>query len=136
MTPFLIDTHIWVWYINGSQALKKSFKTLDNALKNNTLFLSAISLWEIAMLEEKKRITLGMPCIEWINQSLEKTHAQIAPISPMIAVDSCNLPGKFHGDPADRLIVATARIENFTILTRDKQILAYSRQKYISAASI
>lgn len=136
MKAILVDTHAWIWYMLGDPTIKKSVNIINSAIKNNTLHLAAISLWEIAMLAEKNRIILGMPCIEWINKSITATHLHIVPINPLIAVESSHLPGKFHSDPADRLIVATARTENYTILTRDKNILAYSKQKYVSALPI
>ncbi len=74
-----------------------------------------------------------MPCLEWIKNAIDYTHAQILQLSPEIAVESCNLPDSFHDDPADRLIVATARVKALSIVTRDKRILEYSKQKYISA---
>jgi len=91
---------------------------------------------ELNMLSARKRVILEIPSLEWVNQSLEIAHLQIAPLTSTIANDGCYLPGDFHNDPADRLIVATARVERFTILTRDKNILAYSREKYVSAIKV
>ena len=133
MSGLLIDTHAWIWYINGSDELGKSTrKAMTTALHNNQAHLAAISLWEIGMLDKKQRIILEMPALEWINKSIDITHVRVLPITPSIAIESSHLPGKFHDDPADRLIVATARIEALTLVTRDKQILAYSEHKYIS----
>ena len=134
MSGLLIDTHAWIWYINGSNEINKnSRKIITTALHDNRAYLAAISLWEIGMLEKKQRITLEMPALEWINKSIAITHIRVQPISPAIAIESCHLPGKFHDDPADRLIVATARVEALTLMTRDKQILAYGQHKYVSA---
>lgn len=134
MSKFLLDTHVFIWHINGDEELAKSTrKLIDIAAQNNTLYMAAISLWEISMLSLKKRIILGMPCLEWINKSLIATRTQVLPLTPAIAVESCHLPGTFHEDPADRLIVSTTRIEGLTVLTRDSKILTYSRSKYVSA---
>jgi PIN domain nuclease of toxin-antitoxin system len=137
MSEILLDTHVWIWYVNGSEELGKTIqKTITTALYNNSAHLSAISLWEIGMLEKKQRITLEMPCLEWINKSIELTHMRILPITPAIAIESCNLPGKFHDDSADRMITATARVEGLTLVTRDARILTYSHHKYISTIKV
>ena len=134
MNAILLDTHVWIWYINGSDELNKSVhKTITNSLYNNEVYIAAISLWEVSMLEKRQRIILEMPTLEWINKSMELTHIQLSPLTPPIAAESCHLPGKFHDDPADRMIVATARVEGLTVVTRDARILAYSENKYISA---
>lgn len=131
MTAILLDTHVWIWYINGSDELTKSTKkTITAALHNNQAYIAAISLWEIGMLEKKQRIILEMPALEWINKSIAITRINVVPITPEIAIESSQLPGKL----ADRLIVATARIEGLTLITRDKQILAYSQHKYVAAS--
>ena len=133
MSGILLDTHVLIWYISGNEELnKKTHKIITDAIYNNTAHVAAISLWEIAMLEKKQRIILEMPCLEWINQSLELTHIRVASLTPPIAIESCHLPGKFHEDPADRMIVATARVEKLTLITRDKKMLSYSQSKYVS----
>ena len=132
----LLDTHVWIWHVNGSTELKKSTNTLINqAMQENVLYLSAISVWEFCMLEAKKRIISEIPCLEWINHAIQLLHLRLLPLTPTISVESCNLPGEFHEDPADRMIVATARVENLKLLTRDKKILDYSKKKYVSALS-
>ncbi|HEX4044082.1 MAG TPA: type II toxin-antitoxin system VapC family toxin [Gammaproteobacteria bacterium] len=130
----LIDTHVWIWYVNGNRELQKETrKIISKALYDNEAYLAVISLWEICMLDKKQRIILEMPCLEWINKFITLTHIQIASITPAIAMESCHLPGKFHDDPADRMITATARVNGLTLLTRDAQILTYSQHNYISA---
>lgn len=88
------------------------------------------------MLEIKKRIILEMPCLEWINRAIKETRIQVVSLTPAIAVESCNLPNDFHGDPADRIIVATARIEGLTVATRDTHILNYGKDKLLSVIKI
>ncbi len=137
MSLILLDTHVFIWYTNGDKELSKSAcKIIDVAYQNNSLYLAAISLWEISMLDVRKRIILEMPCLEWINKALELTHTQVIALTPSIATDSCFLPGKFHEDPADRLIVASARVEGLTLLTRDTKILAYGHSKYVSTMKV
>ncbi len=134
MNPLLLDTHVWIWYVNGSDELKKPIRnTITEALHNSHVYLAAITLWEISMLVKRQRIILDMPVLEWMNKSIDITRINVAPLTPAIAAESCQLPGEFHGDPADQLIVATARVEGLTLVTRDKLIMAYSSHKYLSA---
>lgn len=133
MKAVLLDTHVWMWYMNGNEELNKNVrKIITNAFDNNQAHIAAISLWEVGMLEKKKRIILNMPGLEWINSSIELTHLRVLPITPEIANESCFLPGVFHDDPADRMIVATSRVEQLTLVTRDAKILEYGKNKYIS----
>lgn len=128
----LIDTHIWIWYIMGNTELSKNIQDIvTKSLRQHQAYLAAISLWEISMLDRKKRIVLDMPCLSWIHKFIDLTQIQIIPLNVEIAVESCHLPESFHADPADRMIVATARTENLTLLTRDERILEYGQQSYV-----
>jgi len=129
----LLDTHSWIWYASGNPTLNKTAKKIiTTALQHHTAYLAAISFWEMAMLDKKQRIILEMPCLEWLNKSIELTHLRILPLTPSIAAESCSLPGQFHGDPADCMIVATARVEGLALVTRDTKMLRYADSKYIS----
>lgn len=88
------------------------------------------------MLAQKGRITLGQPSLPWIKNAIKASNVHLVHLSPEIAIESTELPGNFHGDPADRIIVASARILNFTILTRDQKILQYSKEHRVHAMSI
>lgn len=132
MNKILLDTHVLIWYVNGNEINKKTQKIIDSAIQNHSIYLAAISLWEISMLSAKQRIILEMPCLEWINRASDELQLQIAPITPSIAVESCNLPKNFHGDPADRLIVATARTEGMSLITSDSNILQFGKTKLLS----
>lgn len=137
MNGILLDTHVWIWYALGSAELKKESRVkIEAACKENKIYLSAISLWEISMLEKKQRIKFEMPSLEWIDQSIELMPLIVLPLTPAIAADSCSLPGDFHADPADCMIVATARVERLTLLTRDEKMLAYAKKKYLSSISV
>jgi len=133
----LLDTHTWIWYATGDKTITNKIKNdIEQARDEQSLFIAAISLWEISMLEKKGRIVLNMPCLEWIDMSMAKLGLQVIPLTAKVAVESCNLPGDFHGDPADRLIVATARHNNFLLLTRDTKIVEYSKASYCRARGI
>ena len=84
------------------------------------------------MLESKARVAFDIPCLEWIRQALAPP-LRLAPITPEIAVESTRLPKPFHRDPVARLLTATARVEGFTLLTRDQRILDYSAKGHVRA---
>lgn len=129
----LLDTHIWIWLINGENSLsKKLIKAINETAQKNALFISAISLWEVSMLEAKGKIAFERPCIDWINSALKAPGINLVGLNPSIAVESCNLPNSFHGDPADRIIIATSRIEGHTLVTYDKKIQEYSENHYVN----
>ncbi len=84
------------------------------------------------MLESKGRIQLSLPCGAWVQQALAIPGLIVAPLTPEIAIESCNLPPSFHGDLADRIIVATARKMSARLLTRDEKIIEYGRKRHVS----
>jgi PIN domain nuclease of toxin-antitoxin system len=133
-TQLLLDTHIWIWLLNGNEEQFKPdlLTTLQQAASSEMLRISAISLWEVAMLESKGRIHIGMECLNWLNEALAAPGISLVPLNAEIAACSCSLPGDFHGDPADRIIVATAKIIGAQLVTKDAQIVHYGRQGYLS----
>ena len=93
----LLDTHIWLWLMSGEKVFKASFvRYLKERTKRQTVSISPISIWEVGILVEKKRIELEMDCLEWVENSLELTEFEIAKITPRIAVQSSRLPGSFQ----------------------------------------
>ncbi len=104
---------------------------IENAAQFSNIRVSAISAWELGMLESKGRIQIPMNCLDWVNKALKAPGISLAPITPEIAIESSRLPEAFHGDPADRLIVATARNLDATLITHDKRIIAYAKKKYL-----
>lgn len=133
----LLDTHTWIWFVEGNKTLSLKVRTLiTDAITHHAAFIAAISVWELGLLEAKGRLKLNVPCLEWAQQALDISGINIMPLSPAIAIESSNLPGNFHDDPADRMIIATARVEGLTVLTRDQKILDYSTQKYVAAFEI
>jgi len=134
----LLDTHIWIWLLNGDKKLKnsKTLSLITIAVKYANIRISAISIWEIGMLESKGRIQFPISCLDWVNKALSAPGTSLAPINPAIAIESSRLPENFHGDPADRLIVATARNLNATLITHDKNILAYGKKNHVKTINI
>ncbi len=126
----LLDTHVWVWWNSEPDKIRAGLRAvIEAASSKSALYLSAISPWEVAMLVEKKRLHLEMDTLLWIERALDEAGLSLYPLSPAVAVASNRLPGAFHSDPADRIIVATARELGATLLTRDEAILAYSGVK-------
>lgn len=129
----VLDTHIFLWLINGNKEIIESgfLPAINKAIKDNSIIIPAISLWEISMLVAKQRIILHKNTIDWLKDATSAPGISVYPISPEVAYESTVLPGTFHGDPADRMIVATSRITDGTLLTFDKEIIAYSQHGYV-----
>jgi PIN domain nuclease of toxin-antitoxin system len=138
MTPesprgLILDTHIWIWLNTASTEISsKTVAQIDRAARTGEVFVHAITLWEIATLENKGRVTMSMPLEHWISEALSKPGVGLVPLLPNIAIESARLPANFHGDPADRLIVATARVMALAVVTRDSKILAYGKQGHVA----
>jgi len=120
----ILDTHIWVWWMNGSAQLPPDYLALIQAEAANGLGVCAISCWEVAKLIELGRLQLAIAVDQWLAQALLPP-VQLLPLSPQVAVESTQLPGAFHRDPADQLIVATARHYDCPLVTVDRLIRAY-----------
>jgi PIN domain nuclease of toxin-antitoxin system len=132
--PLLLDTHVWLWLVAGSLELSTDTRlSINRAAAAGILRIAAISLWEIALLASRGRIVLGKSISLWLMEALAEPVPAIEPLSPQIAVESYALPDVFHPDPADRMIVATARVTGATLLTRDRPILAYAARGYLAA---
>ena len=104
------------------QKLSQKVKEL---ISNDEILLSAISPWKFSKLLEKMRVGILCDPEDWINTALDMPKLRLVPLSPVLSYRSTVLPQPFHNDPADQIIVATAREEDATILTKDKRILAY-----------
>ena len=129
----ILDTHSFLWFAQGNknELSQQNIKDIEGYAHTHSLYLSAISLWEISMLSKKARISLELPCLKWIEQAVEMPGLEIAALTPAIATESAYLPGEFHGDPADQIIVATARVIHASLITRDEKIINYSKQGYV-----
>ena len=132
--PLLLDTHYWIWLQFGirDHLTVPVLKAIDQAAASGSLLLSVISVWELGLLESKGRLQLYAPCEQWVRDALAIPGLSLAPLTPEIALASSRLPPPFHGDPADRIIVATARALGARLVTRDSKILAYSRKRHVA----
>jgi len=128
----VLDTHAWIWFTSKPEALsKKAQKALKAAVKEKNVLVSSISVWEVALLVNKKRLKLSMDVTDWIAKSESLPFIQFIPVSNSIAVKSVNLPQPLHPDPADRIIIATALSLGAPLVTKDKKISAYAHVKTI-----
>jgi PIN domain nuclease of toxin-antitoxin system len=138
MNRILVDTHIFVWLLSGSEELTANARhEIESCTKNEgQVLISAISIWEIGMLSQKGRITLKKPTLQWVKEALKAPYIYLAALSPEIAIESCQLPGEFHGDPADRIITATSRVLNVPLLTKDARIHEYAKGGYLECIAL
>lgn len=120
----LLDTHILIWWLQGDGPLSPGQRRVLNAADGDSpLRISDISLWEIAMLQSLGRIHLALPLREWLEKAVAPPLVRRHGISPAIAAELTALPDSFHRDPADRILVATARVLGATLLTHDRRIV-------------
>jgi PIN domain nuclease of toxin-antitoxin system len=130
----LLDTHVLVWLVNGSSRLGgKAKQLIEKTAFNGEIFVSAITPMEIGMLVAKSRLSLSKDVLEWVNEALAQPGIFLQGLLPEIAVASTRLPHHFHGDSADRIIIASARYLNAPVVTADRQILAYAREGHLQA---
>ncbi len=121
---FLLDTHILVWWIEGGKRLSAEQRgVLEDASPESPLLLSEISLWEVSNLVSLRRLQLTLPLRDWLERASAPPLVQRLGISPVVAAEVAALPEHFHRDPADRIIVATARAHGATLLTQDRRII-------------
>ncbi len=128
----VLDTHVLVWWVNGDSALSKVAKAaIEKEQVNGDILISSISAWEIAMLVERGRLRLSMDLDSWLSAIAQIDAVRFLPLEVEIATKSVVLPGSFHADPADRMIVATARKLAAPLVTKDEKIHAYPHVKVI-----
>jgi len=121
----VLDTHVWVWWVHDDAQLPENYRVYIQAHEADGLGVSIISCWEVAKLVEYQRLKLPIPVEEWLDQALAYPGIQLLDLTPRIVVESTQLPGAFHRDPADQMIVATARVYDSPLVTLDDKIRAY-----------
>lgn len=123
----LLDTHAWVWWVTGDRRLARTARqAIEKAATAESLALSLISTWEVAKKVEKGQLIFDRPVSEWIDQAAAQPGLQLLELTRPILVESCRLPPAFHGDPADQIIVSTARDRNAVIVSKDDRIRKYA----------
>lgn len=133
----LLDTHVLIWLVEGLVDLpEESVAMLEEAAASDGLAVSAITFWEVALLHVRDRISLSRPVSEWRRRVLAAPGVLEAPVTGDIGIEAVRLPGVLHPDPADRLLVATARMEGWSLATRDRRLLDYSAAGHVNAVAV
>jgi PIN domain nuclease of toxin-antitoxin system len=126
----LLDTHAWFWIVCGDARVPAPLvEVVEAAAVARKVYVSQISAWEIALKEAAGKIRLSSPVHRWLEESARGLQLLDLPLE--VVIDATRLPGTFHKDPADRLIVATARHHRLTLVTGDEAILAYAREGHV-----
>ncbi|MEM8830172.1 MAG: type II toxin-antitoxin system VapC family toxin [Cyanobacteria bacterium P01_G01_bin.19] len=121
----VLDTHIWIWWVSNSSRLSRNHQKYIRQYSSQGLGISIISCWEVAKLVEKNRLDLSIDVDRWLEKATNYPYVRVLNLNVPIIVQSTQLEG-FHNDPADQIIVATAKVYNCPLLTADSKILNYS----------
>lgn len=128
----LLDTCTCLWLMHGDRMSASSLQAIGEAQASRSgIFVSAITAWEVATLVSKGRYRLHVSPKTWFNRLLALVGVRLAELTPEILIDSTELPGAPPADPADRIIVATARQHGFVLVSRDRQLIDYGDQGYL-----
>jgi PIN domain nuclease of toxin-antitoxin system len=127
--PVLLDTHVWIWLMDGAlgEIAPDAVQAVQEAGARGAVLVSTISAWEVAMLHAKGRLRLSMDVREWVRRGFAAPGLRLTEFSVAVAVESAELH-QVHGDPADRILIATARRTGAALVTRDRQILEHGRE--------
>ena len=124
--PTLLDTHAWLWWLAGDRRLVARVKsTIEAARKRDDLWISMISIWEVAKKIEKDQLVLDRPLDQWLDIATAVEGLHLYELTRPVLVESCKLPPPFHGDPADQMLVATARHHGAVLITKDHRLRSY-----------
>lgn len=130
----VLDTHVWIWLVGGDRTLSAEARAaIEEAAAAGQVLVPAISVWEVALLEARGRIVLAKPCARWVSDALAAPGLALAPLTPEVTIESVRLPEPFHDDPADRMIVATARLADAALVTRDARLLDYGARGHVAS---
>ncbi len=121
----LLDTHVWIWTQEKPEKLGLRTRKLLTASGHRNC-ISSISTLEIARLVAIGEISVSIPLSDWVMESLSELAAESIPVTHDVAIEAYSLPGEFHADPVDRLLVATSRCYDLTLVTADNRILRYT----------
>ena len=125
--PVLLDTHAWIWWLTEDRRLSKRAKSaIASAASAQSLWISLISVWEVAKKVEKRQLVLDRPVEQWLDEAVAAAGLGVWELTRPILVQSCELPQPFHGDPADQILVATARRHGAVLVTKDQRIRQYA----------
>jgi PIN domain nuclease of toxin-antitoxin system len=126
-----LDTHILIWYVEGINLMDDSVKLIDEVRAKGNLYISAMTVWEIALLCNKGRITLSLPLSSWLDKIISMDGLSVIDLSLDILIASCSLFNYQYRDPADRMIIASAQSIDSYLMTHDNKILEYAKGGYL-----
>ena len=132
----ILDTHILIWYLEGIELKEKYVNIIDKARNSNSLYISAISIWEIAMLANKNKIALSVNLNSWIDKLLSLPGINLVDLSTDILLESCALPHYSHKDPADRMIISSTRAIDACLISFDQKIIDYANKGYLKVLDL
>lgn len=122
----ILDTHAWIWFLSDPDLLSTTARNnIKKAQEREAIYISSISVWEMALLVQKKRLALRIDVSEWISRAESLRFLNFLAIDNSIALKSVNLPPPLHNDPADRIIIASALMLDALLITKDEKILNY-----------
>lgn len=129
----VLDTHVLVWWLDGNQSKlpMRVMRTIEHELGAGGVAASSISAWEVAMLVRKGKLELSVDVLGWMDAASKIEGFRFVPVDNTVAVKSVELPGEFHADPADRIIVALARELAAPLVTADGKIHTYPHVRTI-----
>jgi PIN domain nuclease of toxin-antitoxin system len=131
MQTFL-DTHAWIWWVTEDRRLSRRARTvIAGAVHQEGVWISIISIWEVAKKVEKGKLILDRPLRQWLNDAMSREGLFVAELTGDILIESCELPSPFHGDPADQMIVATVRHHKGRLITKDGNLADYPHIKCV-----
>jgi len=134
MSPILLDTCAVIWTGIQEKLEPRAVSALDESFdRNEALRISPITAWELGLLVARGRYRFSMGVSEWFDEYMNNGGAQLATLSPIEFIASSFLPGTPPNDPADRIIIATARQQGLRIMTRDRKILDYADAGHVNA---
>jgi PIN domain nuclease of toxin-antitoxin system len=134
----ILDTHVWLWVMSGrfDELSPGALEKIERASAEGRIGIAAISVWEVAMLERLRRISLSRPVEEWVNAALRAPGTHLQELSPAIAIESTRLPGDPPRDPADRMLIASARMTGGALATRDATIIEYGKSGHVRVVDV
>ncbi|MGH7901173.1 MAG: type II toxin-antitoxin system VapC family toxin [Thermodesulfobacteriota bacterium] len=128
----VLDTHVWVWWVSGIEELPlKIIRLIEKAIDQKAIYISCISVWEVAQLIERGRLQITLDVNNWVAKSEALPFVHFIPVDNAIALRSVQLPSPLHPDPADRIIIATALNLGFPLVTRDERLARYAHVQTI-----
>ncbi len=133
MGGLLLDTHIWLWYAEGvaGRLSPATLAAIERARIEHRLHVNAVSVWEVGMLCAKGKISLSAPAHEWVRRAISISGIRLQALDAETAMESTQLPDSPHGDPADRFLIAAARIHGLCLVTADKKIYTYGKAGHV-----